>query len=143
MLIEKPLSLCTLGTSVAIIIPEVSLIASNADREPSLFLVIAAILGGTGVYLGTSVALSFSELFGRIVRLTIWSISAILISLLIGFCVFRAAHFWQKAIFFVGSCLPMLGLIVATLHRQKRIFFIISLSILYFFTSTGPGIQFQ
>lgn len=86
MLIERPLSLTATAVAVALIAPECTALLNHAGRPPRMILVVAALLGAFGVYLGTAVAGSYRSPTGRTLRLLTWGLVSIGLGVGIGIC---------------------------------------------------------
>lgn len=86
MLIERPLSLAATAVAIALIAPECASIWSQPGRPPRTILVVAALIGAVGIYLGTAAASSYRSPSGRTIRLVIWGLVSISLGVSIGIC---------------------------------------------------------
>ena len=94
MLFERPVSLITTGISLAILIPECSALLEQPNQVPGAALIVGAVIGAIGIYVGTATASTYYKTVGRTIRLTLWELLALGMSIGTVYFGLRATEYW-------------------------------------------------
>lgn len=119
MLFERPMSLVSVGISLAIMIPECKALLEQPNQVPGPALLAGAVIGAGGIYLGSALASSYNKTLGRTVRLTMWGLLGLGISIGTIYFGLRAPETSQKMVFLGAGCLPLLAYAVSVLRGSR------------------------
>lgn len=122
MLIERPIALATGGISLALMIPECNALLEQPDKLPGAALIVGAVIGAIGIYLGSATARTYQKAVGRTIRLTGWGLLALAMSFGTAYFGLRAPEHWQKVLFLAAGCLPLLAYIGAVFRGLRNPF---------------------
>jgi len=107
MLFERPVSLATTGISLAIMIPECNALLEQPNQVPGTALIAGAVIGAIGIYLGSTTASSYYKTLGRTLRLAVWGLLGLGMTICTCYFGTRVQEWWHKLIFFGIGCLPL------------------------------------
>jgi len=107
MLFERPVSLATTGISLAIMIPECNALLEQPNQVPGTALIAGAVIGTIGIYLGSATASSYYKTLGRTLRLAVWGLLGLGMTICTCYFGIRVQEWWHKLIFFGAGCLPL------------------------------------
>jgi hypothetical protein len=119
VLYERPVSLLSTGISLALLIPECSALLNQPNQVPGAKLIAGAVIGAVGVYLGSTLALSYYKAPGRAARLVAWGGLGMAISASLFYYGPRVADWESRLPFFGAGCLP-LGAFLYVLFQAWR-----------------------
>jgi membrane protease YdiL (CAAX protease family) len=109
MLMERPLALATTGISLALMIPECNALMEQPNQFPGAVLIAGVLIGAVGIYVGSTTASSYYKALGRAIRLTVWGLLGLGMSIVTVYFGLRVTEYWQKALFLGTGCLPLLA----------------------------------
>ncbi len=119
MLIERQLPIFIIGTTILILVPPI-LLGSGAV-ESGTAMIFAAVIGPLGIFMGCGGAYSYSSRKSRNVRLIIWGLLAIGMSVCLGAHGLLALETWHRLLFFGSACLPPAAYITAfILYKESE-----------------------
>ena len=119
MLFERPVSLATTGISLAIMVPEFSKLMKQPNQVPGTALIAGAVIGAIGIYVGSTTASTYYKTLRRTLRLAVWGLLGLGMSVGTVYFGSRAPGYWHKVFFFGAGCLPLVAH-VAVLFRGWR-----------------------
>jgi hypothetical protein len=119
MLMERPIALATTGISLALMISEGNALMEQPSQVPGPVLIAGALMGAIGIYLGSRTASSYYKTLGRAVRLTVWGLLGLGMSIATVYFGLRSPGFVEKMIFLGTGCLPFLAYVGATLQGWR------------------------
>jgi hypothetical protein len=107
MLFERPVSLVTTGISLAIMIPESNALLEQPNQVPGTALIVGAVIGAIGIYVGSTTASTYYKTLGRTLRLAVWGLLGLGMTICTCYFGIRLQEWWHK-LFFIGTgCLPL------------------------------------
>lgn len=119
MLFEQPLSFATTGMALAMMIPECKALPEQPHLVPGPALIAGTLIGGIGVYLGSATAINCSRRLERALRLPVWGLLGLAMTVCTAYFVFRPPAGWQK-LFFIGfSCAPLVAYLAVLLQKWR------------------------
>jgi len=118
MLFERPISIATTGISLAMMIPECNALLEQPKQVPGATLMIGAAIGAIGVYVGSTTATTYSKRLGRTLRLAVWGLLGLGMTICACFLGIRVQEWWHKLIFFAIGCLPLSAHLVVVFLRR-------------------------
>jgi hypothetical protein len=107
MLFERPVSLATTGISLAIMIPEFNALLEQPNQVPSTALIVGAVISAIGIYVGSTTASTYYKRLGRTLRLAVWGLLGLGMTICTCYFGIRVQEWWHKLILFGTGCLPL------------------------------------
>ena len=107
MLFERPVSLATAGISLAIMIPEFNALVEQPNQVPGTALIVGAVIGAISIYVGSATASTYYKTLGRTLRLAVWGLLGLGMTICTCYFGLRTQEGWHKLIFFGTGCLPL------------------------------------
>ena len=107
MLLERPISIATTGISLVIMVPEFSKLLEQPNQVPGPTLIAGAVISAVGIYLGSAAANSYYKTLGRTLRLAVWGLLGLGMTICTCYFGIRVQEGWHKLIFFGTGCLPL------------------------------------
>ncbi len=120
MLFERPVSLAITGISLAITVPEFSALLEQPNRAPGSILIVGALIGALAIYLGSTIASLYHKRLGRTLRLAVWGLLGLGMSIGTVYFGLRAPEYWHKVFFFGAGCLPLIAHVLVLLQGWRR-----------------------
>jgi len=118
MLFERSISIATTGISLAMMIPECNALLEQPNQVPGATLIIGAVIGAIGIYVGSTTASTYSKRLGRALRLVVWGLLGLGMTISTCFFGVRMQEWWHKLIFFAIGCLPLSAHLVVVFLRR-------------------------
>ena len=107
MLFEQPISIATTGISLVIMVPEFSKLLEQPNQVPGPTLIAGAVISAVGIYLGSAAANSYYKTLGRTLRLAVWGLLGLGMTICTCYFGLRTQEWWYRLIFFGTGCLPL------------------------------------
>ena len=107
MLFERPVSLATTGISLAIMIPECNALLEQPNQVPGTALIAGAVIGAISIYAGSATANTYYKTLGRTLRLAVWGLLGLGMTICTCYFGIRAQEWWHKLFFLGTGCLPL------------------------------------
>lgn len=120
MLIERQLGYAASGISAAILFPAYSAMLENSEFTPGVAIMVAACIGGLGVFMGTGVALSYDKRSACLIRLLLWCGIAGALSWMSGSCALQATEQGSRLFYLTGSSLPLIAYLFVLLTQWSE-----------------------
>ena len=119
MLFERPVSLVATGISLAIMIQECNALLKQPNQVPGPTLIAGAVIGAIGIYLGSTTASTYYKTLGRTLRLAVWGLLGLGMTICTCYFGIRVQEWWHKLIFFGSGCLPLFAHLAVLFHGWR------------------------
>jgi len=122
MLIEKNLSVATTAIGLAVAGPDALAILQEQRHEVGIGMLIGGLIGALGVFLGATVANSYSERRVRALLMAVWGLAALLMTVTVSLGATVGGNIVLRGALVIVGVLPVLSVaFVAIAQWRSRV----------------------